>query len=118
MRSLFAIAMVIALVGVLAAMSTIKPAIAAPAPFKEAAQPGIQAAQPAVQAAQPAVQAAQPGPAVQSVADDAPAASEAGHDPARFGKLDYKPPMDASSVMERARTGGDIACPGTEPCGP
>ncbi len=111
MRSLFAVAMLIALVGMLAAMSTIKPAIAAPAPFKDTAQP-------AVQAAQPAVEAAQPGAVVQSVTGGVPGASEAGHDPANFGKLDYKPPMDASSVMERARTGGDIACPGTEPCGP
>jgi len=111
MRSLIAVATVITLVGLLAAMSTIKPAIAAPAPFTEAAQP-------AVQAAQPAVQAAQPGPAVQSVTGAAPAASAAGHDPASFGKLDYKPPMDAISVTQRARTGGDVACPGSEPCGP
>jgi hypothetical protein len=103
MRPLFAVAMLIALVGMLAAMSTIKPAIAAPARFKVTAQP--------------AVEAAQPGAGVQSVTGGVPGASKAGHDPANFGKLDYKPPMDASSVMERARTGGDIACPGTEPCG-
>lgn len=40
------------------------------------------------------------------------------HDPARFGKLDYEPPMDAESVSRRANSGGDIVCPGTEPCGP
>jgi hypothetical protein len=40
------------------------------------------------------------------------------HDPTRFGKLDYEPLMDAASQSRRANSGGDIPCPGTEPCGP
>ena len=104
MRSLLALASALVLIALLTTMSTIKPAAAAPAPITQAFQPGMQGPQ--------------PGRAVEGVTGAVPVASTPPDDPASFGKLNYKPPMDSQSVMQRANTGGDVMCPGTEPCGP